>query len=106
MKKEIREILENLLYWDTCPDEYKVIIRKELGIEQEGSKRFFLDIRSGCGAVRDKEHPDFDSSYQGLHQSTVDVVEYRHGFQDHKNSCWNMKQEDIDYLTNLCESLN
>jgi len=45
MKKEIREILENILYWDTCPDDYKVAIRKELASHvalDNVSERFML----------------------------------------------------------------
>ena len=27
---EINQILENILYWETCPENYKVVIRKHL----------------------------------------------------------------------------
>lgn len=70
------------------------------------SKRYFVDIRGGCAAVRDSEHPDYNSDYQGLHQDTIDVVEYRHGFQNPETNSWDMKKEDVDYLNNLCEELN
>jgi len=66
--------------------------------------RYFVDIRGGCGAVRDKWHESYDEDYQGLHSDTLDVVEYKHGYT--ANGVWNMKQEDIDYLNQLCERLN
>jgi len=65
-----------------------------------------VDLRSGCGAVRDKLHPKFNPDYQGLHKDTIDVVEYRHGFQDNILNSWNMYQEDIDFLNEQCASLN
>ena len=68
-------------------------------------KRYFLDIRSGCAAVRDTKHVDYDKDYPGLHHDTCDVVEYRHGFQS-KDNGWEMKQSDIDELTVICDRLN
>ena len=38
--------------------------------------RYFVDIRGGCGAVRDKWHKSYDEDYPGLHSDTPDVVEY------------------------------
>lgn len=67
-------------------------------------KRYFLDIRSGCAAVRDSYHPKHEKGYPGLHHDTIDVVEYRHGFRSEDG--WAMKQSDIDYLTELCNKLN
>jgi len=68
-------------------------------------KRYFLDIRSGCAAVRDTKHVDYDKDYPGLHHDTCDVVEYRHGFQSEDNG-WEMKQSDIDELRAICDRLN
>lgn len=66
--------------------------------------RYFVDIRGGCGAVRDKWHESYDEDYQGLHSDTPDVVEYKHGYT--ANGVWNMKDEDVKYLHDLCERLN
>ena len=66
--------------------------------------RYFVDIRCGCGAVRDKWHESYDEDYPGLHSDTLDAVEYKNGYI--ANGVWNMKQEDIDYLNQLCERLN
>ena len=66
--------------------------------------RYFLDIRGGCAAVRDRQHPEYDESYPGLHESTLDVVEYKHGFNSYNG--WEMHQEDIDYLQSVCDKLN
>jgi len=60
--------------------------------------RYFVDIRSGCGAVRDRKHPRYDESYPGLHNDTADVVEYIHS--------WEMKPSDVEYLEKLCNKLN
>lgn len=66
--------------------------------------RYFVDERSGCAAVRDRLHPNYIPTYPGLHHDTVDVVEYKHGFQG--KGQWCMKLEDIEELKNLCESFN
>ena len=66
--------------------------------------RYFVDIRGGCGAVRDKWHKSYDEDYPGLHSDTLDVVEYKHGYI--ANVVWNMKDEDVKYLNDLCERLN
>jgi hypothetical protein len=69
--------------------------------------RYFLDKRVGCAAVRDRQHPNYDETYPGLHHYTPDVVEYRHGtFYPAPVLNWLVKQEDIDYLQNLCDKLN
>jgi hypothetical protein len=33
--------------------------------------RYFLDKRVGCAAVRDRQHPDYDETYPGLHQAKL-----------------------------------
>ena len=66
--------------------------------------RYFVDIRGGCGAVRDKWHESYNEDYPGLHSDTPDVVEYKHGYT--ANGVWNMKDEDVKYLNDLCERLN
>ena len=35
MHNEIKEILKDILYWDTCPDKYKEIINKHLSSEPQ-----------------------------------------------------------------------
>ena len=76
------------------------------GVKIEIKPRFFVDLRSGCGAVRDRLHPNFEPDYQGLHNDTCDVVKYRHGYQNSKTKSWDMRQEDIDFLNDCCASLN
>lgn len=68
--------------------------------------RYFLDIRSGCGAVRDRQHPEYSESYPGLHSDTPDVVLYKHGLRNNDNGGWNMREEDIQELQDLCDKLN
>lgn len=66
--------------------------------------RYFVDQRGGCIAVRDREHPKHDPSYQGLHKNTIDVIEYRHGYT--ANDVWNVSEDDTKYMNNLCDWLN
>lgn len=66
--------------------------------------RYFVDIRSGCAAIRDKWHKSYDESYQGLHADTSDVVEYKHGYVH--NATWTVSQEDIDHLNEVCKCMN
>jgi hypothetical protein len=72
----------------------------ELGDEP----RYFVDIRTGCGAIRDRLHPTYDETYPGLHHDTKDVIEYIHGYTE--NGVWIMKEEDLDYLHKKCQELN
>lgn len=66
--------------------------------------RYLLDIRNGCGAVIDTHHPDYDSSYPGLHSDTSGVVLYKHGFRG--KGGWEIGEEDIRELQDLCDKLN
>jgi hypothetical protein len=74
--------------------------------DSEANKRFILDIRCGCAAIRDTKHPKYSKDYQGLHRDTCDVVEYCHGFQNSEKGCWEMEDEDIKFLTAYCSILN
>lgn len=67
--------------------------------------RYFLDIRVGCAAVRDRKHPSYDETYPGLHQDTPDVVLYKHG-RNIKDVGWVVVDEDIKELQLLCDKLN
>jgi len=71
-------------------------------IEENQSKpvrklRYFVDARVGCGAVRDREHERYDSSYQGLHRETPDVVEYVHA---------KIGEKEELYLNHVCYKMN
>ena len=47
MDKEIREILDNVTYWETCPDDYKEKIKNYLSSENENNnKDTFLNLVS------------------------------------------------------------
>lgn len=56
-----------------CPFDETVCFNPEM------TSRFFIDERVGCIAVRDREHPDYDPKYPGLHNDTADVIFYAHG---------------------------
>ncbi len=61
--------------------------------------RYFVDVRVGCAAVRDRQHPDYDESYPGLHWYTKDVIAYKHGMSV-------VSEEDVKELEELCDKLN
>lgn len=100
-QKEVEKILG-----DDSISKIRIVydFEKEVTVPQDEFPRYFVDIRSGCGAVRDRKHENYNERYPGLHHDTSDVVEYKHGFQG--KGTWNMLQEDIDYLNNLCNRLN
>jgi len=102
MKTELSKIAQDLDQGTITENEAKSLLLSLLGV----MPRFFVDLRSGCGAVRDRLHPDFDADYQGLHNDTIDVIEYKHGFQNSEINSWDMKQEDINFLNERCASLN
>lgn len=54
--------------------------------------RYFIDERVGCIAVRDKENPDYDEDYQGLHPETIDVLWFSSG--EFTNGEWNITDDD------------
>lgn len=76
----------------------------ERTIHKKYDNRYFLDIRGGCVAIRDRYHRDYDESYPGLHFDTPDVVIYKHGFKE--NGSWNVSEEDINYLKEKLEEFN
>lgn len=76
---------------------------KQKGVDE--NTRYFVDIRGGCGAVRDRHHPKYDPTYQGLHSDTSDVVEYRHGFKNDRQE-WGMSLKDVADLRTLCDKIN
>lgn len=65
--------------------------------------RYFVDLRCGCAAVRDRWHETFDVEYYGLNVDVPDVVKYVSGVN---NLSWEVKQKDIDMLNELCDKLN
>jgi len=66
--------------------------------------RFFVDERAGCIAVRDRLHPRYDPSYQGLHSDTVDVIFYAHG--SNVDSGWEIDERDKLKANSVCDHLN
>lgn len=90
---------EYVLIHNTCP---KCTIELCTPFLQE--PRYFVDIRAGCGAVRDRLHESYNKYYQGLHYDLYDVVEYKHGVC--MDGYQMMKDEDVKYLYDLCERLN
>lgn len=70
MKTTIDDILDNLLYWDTCPEEYKEIIREHQATqakaeEQSGEEKLFLVT------YRHKNRTD-----ASIHEDTVSAIDY------------------------------
>lgn len=67
-------------------------------------ERFFVDQRVGNIAVRDREHPQYNSSYPGLHQDTPDVIFYAHG--SWSKSGWSLSDFSVQKAHSICERLN
>jgi hypothetical protein len=72
--------------------------------------RFFIDERVGCIAVRDRQHPDYDPEYPGLHLDTPDVIFYTSGVnvQDPETGSWEweMPKHKINKAHEVCRHLN
>jgi hypothetical protein len=66
--------------------------------------RYFLDIRVGCAAVRDRQHPSYNETYPGLHPSMSDVILYKSGAW--VIDSWVISEEDIEELKLTCDKLN
>ncbi len=62
MSVEINEILENVLHWDTCPEDYKVTIRKHLEANQlkevDSFKNSPVHDKAAIVGIIDEFHPD------------------------------------------------
>jgi len=116
---------EQVLRWDGLPellDQYEKSLQPEevfiseqlsaltpepeslIGRKVDDHPRFFVDKRPGCIAVRDRLHPDFDPSYQGLHFDTVDVIYYSHGVKAQDG--WVMADRDVKKAHSVCDHLN
>ena len=75
--------------------------------------RYFVDERTGCIAVRDRNNTD--PKYQGLHSDTTGVVKYWHGVPqsaicptcgNRRPAGWEIADADRQAATNLCAELN
>ena len=76
-------------------------------------RRYFVDERIGCVAVRDRNLTDPD--YSGLHPDTPGVVEYWQGScpvitcsecGQQRSTGWEVDRDDVDAAHRRCHSLN
>lgn len=72
--------------------------------KDDAYKRFFVDERAGCIAVRDREKTN--PSYQGLHADTPGVVHYWFGLYDEKGKTWSVKADDLKSAHEMAARLN
>lgn len=78
----------------------------------KAQERFFVDERSGCIAVRDREQTD--PEYQGLHSDTEGVVwfsmfpmvEVKCECCGHVRQEWNAPQSLLDDAAQRCREFN
>lgn len=60
IKKEIVDLLEDLTYWDTCPQNYKDRIPTIIKALRQGQTlpidSVIVCSRTGCSNIREKEH--------------------------------------------------
>lgn len=68
--------------------------------------RFFVDERSGCIAVRDRQHPKYDPNYNGLHHDTPDIIYYAHGYTNQTSKSWEVNNFDKIKAREVAEYLN
>ena len=74
--------------------------------------RYFVDIRVGCVAVRDRTKSD--QEYYGLHSDTPGVVKYWNGVLitkicsecGNKTSYYGVTDESVNEAEALCDQLN
>lgn len=67
-------------------------------------KRFFVDKRVGCIAIRDRQHPEFDADHQGLDPHIPDVVEFEMG--TYKADGWDLSEDVVRRFKEKCLALN
>jgi len=90
----------------------KSYVDRDVGIESNlaanlkekikmNKERYFVDIRVGCVAIRDKENTDPD--YPGLHSDTKGVIFYKSGKFEKE---WNVESKDIEEAYGICSKLN
>lgn len=65
-------------------------------------ERYFVDMRTGCIAVRDRMYTD--PEYQGLHEDTPGVVKYWHGKIG--DNAWYVPIKFQEEALFLCKELN
>ncbi len=68
----------------------------------EELKRYFLDVRTGIVAIRDRQHPSYDIDAPGLHPYYEDIVTHING--TYKDSEWTLP--DYSHLEKMCDYLN
>lgn len=66
-------------------------------------KRYIVDERVGCIAIRDTKFTDPD--YPGLHNDTEGVLFYWHGKKD-ENEAWHVNPVIVEKIQLLCEAMN
>ena len=75
--------------------------------------RYFVDERSGCVAVRDRKHPEYDPEYPGLHPDMPDVVlfwstpivEKRCAECGHRRHVWGNDSDQLKSAYKFCNDL-
>lgn len=76
--------------------------------EKKTDNRYFVDLRNGCIAIRDRYYVDPDR--QGLHSDMECVVDFRMGYTTSKpyrnQTEWDVDESDIKELNGKCAILN
>lgn len=74
--------------------------------------RYFVDVRTGCAAIRDREHPLYDKDNQGLNDEMPDVVKFVMGSASgttgncNTSWVWQISSSRVDELEEECKTLN
>jgi hypothetical protein len=79
---------------------------KEKEKEQEKNKRYFVDKRIGCVAVRDLKNTDMENSC--LEGNTKGVVKFWMGSRINTDwdASWTVSEKDVEAAKELCKELN
>jgi hypothetical protein len=83
------------------------MITAALETASKDNKRYFVDVRVGCAAIRDRQHPSYNPEYHGLSSELEDVVEYVLGKRDFDPASeWVLDDDEVERLYKRCEQLN
>lgn len=80
------------------------MITAALETASKDNKRYFVDVRVGCVAIRDRQHPTYNPEYHGLSSELEDVVEYVEGKREF--DLFVSDDAEVERLYKRCEQLN
>ena len=80
------------------------IYKEKSMIFKENDERYFVDVRMGCIAILDTEHPDFDPKEIGLEKDRGGVFKYKTGVDGEDG--WKVPDDVVKRFDEECFMLN